>query len=237
MRHKSNILFENDDLVVLNKAPGILSIADRSNSDAPNLWRWLTHRCPSVLPVHRLDHNTSGLICFAKNRDTQSRLSLAFENREVIKKYKAIVLGVPSQPEGSICARIQKKEGRNEVFISPKGKIAVTNYCIEQEFRGFSLLDLHIETGRTHQIRIHLQYLGHPLLVDPQYGGKESFILSSIKHRYKGDKASERPLLSRTPLHAYHLGLPLANEKFEFHAPLPKDMRAVLNQFEKLLRV
>ncbi|NND35260.1 MAG: RluA family pseudouridine synthase [Saprospiraceae bacterium] len=235
MRYKSEVVFENDQVLIVNKAPGISTVANRHDLRAPYLLRWLNNKYPVVLPVHRLDHNTSGLVCFAKDKDAQTQLSTAFQNREVVKKYKAIVQGVPSVAEGKIEARIFKAENRNEVFISSKGKNAITHYRVEQSFRGFALLDIDIETGRTHQIRVHLQHIGHPLLVDPMYGGRDSFVLSSIKHRYRGEKDKERPLLMRTPLHAYYLELPVFGQVIKMEVPLPKDMKAVLNQFEKLL--
>jgi 23S rRNA pseudouridine955/2504/2580 synthase/23S rRNA pseudouridine1911/1915/1917 synthase len=236
MRYKSEVVFEDDDLIIINKAPGISSVADRFDTSAPHLLKWVNQQFETALPVHRLDHDTSGLICFAKNRDTQAHLSAAFSNREVEKRYKAIILGVPNDSQGSIDARIFKPENKNQVFISPKGKTALTNFWVEKKYKGYALLDIEIKTGRTHQIRIHLKHIGHPLLVDPLYGGKDCFLLSSIKHRYRGEKVDEKPLLNRTPLHAYSLGLPMRDGTIrKFTTPMPKDMAAVLNQFDKLL--
>ena len=236
MRYKSEVIFQDDDLIIINKAPGISSISDRFDTNAPHLLKWVNQQFEIALPVHRLDHDTSGIICFAKNRETQAHLSTAFSNREVEKKYKAITLGIPSSSEGSIEARIFKPENKNQVFISAKGKTALTKFWVERRYKGYALLDIEIKTGRTHQIRVHLNHIGHPLLVDPLYGGRSSFLLSSIKHRYRGEKTEEKPLLSRTPLHAYSLSLPRRDGKIQnFTAPMPKDMAAVLNQFDKLL--
>lgn len=236
MRYKSEVLFEDDDLIIINKAPGISTVSDRFETSAPHLLKWVNQQFEIALPVHRLDHDTSGIICFAKNRETQTHLSTAFSNREVEKRYKAITLGVPSNSQGSIDVRIFKPENKNQVYISAKGKTALTNFWVEKAYKGYALLDIEIKTGRTHQIRVHLNHIGHSLLVDPLYGGRNSFLLSSIKHRYRGERVDEKPLLNRTPLHAYALSLPRRDGTVQkFEAPMPKDMAAVLNQFEKLL--
>ncbi len=235
MKFKSVVIYEDDNLIVVNKAAGIHTVADRYDHQAPYLLQWLNQNFGRVLPVHRLDSGTSGVICFAKTPEEQKRLSQLFESREIVKRYKAIVAGVPVPPEGIIDAPIYKPANKHQVMISPKGKKAITWYKVENAFGNFALLDLLIETGRTHQIRVHLQYIGHPLLVDPLYGGRSSFFLSSIKARYKGDRFEETPLLGRTPLHAYQLTIPMAEGYSKtFETPLPKDMQAVINQLSKL---
>ncbi len=235
MKKKSEVIYEDDNLIIVNKAPGIATVADRYDVNVPYLLRWLNQKFEKVLPVHRLDTNTSGVICFAKNTEEQKRLSQLFADREVIKKYKAIVLGIPASDTGTIDARIFKAENKNLVFISPKGKAAITKYRVENTFPGYAYLDLLIETGRTHQIRVHLQHIGHPLLVDPLYGGKSSFLLSSVKARFRGDRFNEKPLLDRTPLHAYQLTIPMLDgQLMTFESEIPKDMQAVINQLSKV---
>ena len=124
---------------------------------------------------------------------------------------------------------------RNAVIISPKGKPATTHYEVVESFGAFAHLRLNLITGRTHQIRVHLQSIGHPLIVDPAYGGKENFFLSEIKSNYK-NRGEERPLLRRTPLHASKIVIPQQDgTSLTIEAPLPKDMKAVLNQLQKCM--
>jgi 23S rRNA pseudouridine955/2504/2580 synthase/23S rRNA pseudouridine1911/1915/1917 synthase len=235
MKNQSQVIYQDQEIIVVNKIAGIATVADRFDPQIPYLLKWLNQRFGPSFTVHRLDSNTSGLICFARNPEEQKRLSLAFENRVVTKRYKAIVLGNPQPAEGIIDAPIFKSENSNLVTISPKGKKAITHYQVEAVYGGFSLVDLWIETGRTHQIRVHLMHIGNPLLVDPLYGSQDTFFLSSIKPNFRGDRTKERPLLSRTPLHAYELTIPMRDGNVKtFSAEQPKDMQAVLHQLTKV---
>ena len=235
MNKTSEVIYFDDRIIVVNKAPGVATVADRHGMQDNYLLKWLHQKFDEVYPVHRLDTNTSGLICFARTGEEQRRLSQIFEERKVIKKYKAIVLGIPKPEHGIIEAPILRQENKNQVIISPKGKPAITYYTVERALKNYALLDLRLETGRTHQIRVHLQHIGHPLLVDPMYGGQEMFLLSNVKSHFRGDRTEERPLLSRTPLHAFHLEIPRPDGTMQsFEIVLPKDMMAVLKQLEKL---
>ncbi|MBK8506621.1 MAG: RluA family pseudouridine synthase [Saprospiraceae bacterium] len=235
MKNQSKIIYHDQEIIIVNKTAGIATVADRFDAHLPYLLKWLNQQFGPTFTVHRLDTNTSGLICFARNPEEQKRLSLAFENRIVTKRYKAITLGTPQPEVGIIDAPIFKSETSNQVTISPKGKNAITHYNVEATFGSFSLVDLWIETGRTHQIRVHLMHIGNPLLVDPLYGTQDTFFLSSIKSNFRGDRTEERPLLSRTPLHAYELTIPMNDGSVKtFKAELPKDMHAVLHQLNKV---
>lgn len=237
---KLSILHQDDQLVVVEKPAGLLTIPDRHDADLPSLSHLLSRRIKTdVLPVHRLDKPTSGLLVFAKSKAAQSHLSRQFEQREVNKVYLALVEGRPREPEGDIIAALAPhptKPGR--MLVSAKGKQAHSHYRVADFFGDYSLVEVDLLTGRTHQIRVHLQHLGHPLLVDPFYGNRSELKLSSIKRKFKLKKGTEeQPILARVPLHAHRLGFlhPETNEMLEFTSEMPKDMRATINQLKKYI--
>ena len=188
--------------------------------------------------VHRLDKDTSGIICFAKTEAAHRHLSQQFEARKVEKYYYTLVEGKMLETEGQIDQPIAASKSRGgKMIISKQGKPALTTYKVLEQFKAYTLVKAKIETGRTHQIRIHFQSIGYPLAVDATYGNKEVFYLSQVKFKaYRlGKNQSERPLMHRTSLHARELILlhPAAKEQIQFEAPLPKDFKAVLNQLRK----
>ncbi len=238
MWRKINIIYEDDHLLVVNKPPLLLSIPDRYSPDKPNLKYFLQKQYDKVLTVHRLDKETSGVICFAKDERTHRELSLQFEKRQVQKSYLAIVDGQVGEDEKTIEKPIAHgSSGSGKMVISSKGKSSLTTLKVLERFPQFTLLEIQIHTGRTHQIRVHLESIGYPLAVDRLYGRRSELFLSSIKlKRYKlGKGQEERPLISRCPLHAHSLTInhPSTKEKMTFEAPLPKDMKALLNQLRK----
>ena len=236
MRLRPEIIFSHPQYVVVNKPARLLSVPDRYDSSIPNLQHILQKQYGKIYPVHRLDRSTSGLLLFALDASFFRYISRLFETRQIEKKYLAIVQGVPSIEEGTIDAPILSLPGKNKVVVHARGKASVSRYRLLEVFQTFSLLEVSIESGRTHQIRVHLQSIGHPLLVDPVYGGQQSFFLSEVKPKYRGDKSEERPLLIRTPLHAHHLSFrDEKGEMMSFEAAAPKDMKATLQQFRKLL--
>ncbi len=231
------IVFEDEYLVIVNKGSGLLTIPDRYRPDLPSLYKHLQTQFGEIYTVHRLDKGTSGLLCFAKDRATHKALSQQFEAREPIKRYYALVKGVPFHEDGTIDAGLASNSSGSIRVDVKRGKPSITNYEIAEKFANFSLLDVQILTGRTHQIRVHLQYIGHPLAVDILYTKKGELYLSEIKRKKFNLKkdAEERPLLNRVPLHAYSLSFkhPITKEEISAKADYPKDMRAVLNQLRK----
>lgn len=235
---KDIILFEDDEIVILNKPSGLLSVPDRYDQDLPSLKRLLRDQYGDIFVVHRLDRDTSGIILFAKNEEAHKFYSRSFENRLVEKVYYSIVHGRLSDKKGTVAESIaEHPSGNGKMMIHHKGKPSVTHYEVLEEHAGFSFIQCTIETGRTHQIRVHLQHLGHPVVCDELYGSKDPVYLSSLKKNFKLSKAEleERPILSRLALHAWKLSFQNKNGKeFSFEAPLPKDMKAFLQQLKKL---
>ncbi|MBE7172252.1 MAG: RluA family pseudouridine synthase [Williamsia sp.] len=236
MKKELDLIAENTDFVAVNKPSGLLSIRDRSDS-APALKDLLQERYGEIFTVHRLDRDTSGVIIFARNEATHKHLSRQFENRETQKEYLGFVLGVLPDKEGAVDAAIgEHPVKKGTMVVTQKGKPSLTVYRVEEEFGLYSLLHFSILTGRTHQIRVHMKYLGHPIVCDPVYGSEEPVLLSGIKKKYKLSKSEEeeRPLLDRLALHAQKLVIrDLQGEKHQLEAPLPKDMRALLQQLRK----
>ena len=235
---KFNILLEDEDLILVDKPAGLLSIPDRYQPDKPNLYHLLHQKREQIFTVHRLDKDTSGLICFAKNETAHKVLSHQFEERTIIKRYIAIVDGRVNKEEDTIDKPIGKdpsKAGR--MIISKKGKPSLTQYKVLERFKGFSLIEAKILTGRTHQIRVHFASIGHPLAIDPIYGQRKQFYLSEIKRRkYRiGKDQEERPLVKRQPLHALALEFnhPTKLKEVSIQAELPKDIKAMVNQLRK----
>lgn len=231
------VLLEDEHLIIVDKRSGLLTIPDRYRTDIPNLYNILQVEYGEIYVVHRLDKGTSGLICFAKTKEAHRLLSLQFQAREPLKRYYAIVQGIPYEKKGVIDAGLSpNKEGGMHIDIK-RGKPSVTEYEVVESFGQYSLVEATILTGRTHQIRIHLKYLGHALAVDPLYANKSELYLSEIKRKKFNLKKNtdERPLLTRVPLHAHYLNLkhPITEEVIEVKSEYPKDIRAVLNQLRK----
>lgn len=236
-RFPVEIIFENDHFVVVNKPAGLLSIPDREGVDI-SLKRILKDKYGEIFTVHRLDRDTSGIMIFAKDEVTHQFLSIAFEERNIEKYYLGIVSGVISEKKATIDAPIAENMARRgQMILHKRGKEAITDYEVQEEFGKFSLVQFRIHTGRTHQIRLHMQKIGHPIVCDELYGDGLPVLVSSFKHRFKLSKneEEERPILARLGLHAHRLKLTDPNgTTHELEAEMPKDMRALLQQLRKL---
>lgn len=223
-----NVLFEDSDILILNKAPGMV-VHPAPGHASGTLVNALLHHCPDlagiggvVRPgiVHRLDRDTSGLMVVAKTQSAMDGLAKAFATHKTVEKtYLALCHGRPRLESG----RIENMIGRHPVdrkrmaIVEKDGKLAITNYRVERVIGPISLIECRIETGRTHQIRVHMASLGCPVIGDSAYGK------SALDKRLS-------PVPARQMLHAWRLLLwhPVTGEKLSFEAPVPADMAAYL---------
>lgn len=232
-----SIIFENDDFIAVNKESGMLSIPDRYDETQLSLYKILNQKYGKIFIVHRLDRDTSGLILFAKNEATHKYLSQLFEQRNIEKKYLGIVRGSMPEKKGSINEPIAEHPIKKGMMtISKRGKASLTNYEVLEDYGIFSLVQFDIQSGRTHQIRVHTKSIGHPIICDELYGDGKPILLSSFKKKYKlsQNDPEERPIISRLPLHSHSLHFKdIYQKEFFIEAPLPKDMKALLQQLKK----
>jgi 23S rRNA pseudouridine1911/1915/1917 synthase len=223
------VIYEDDDLVVVDKPAG-LTVHPGAGRPTGTLAHQLLARFPEMAGVggpgrpgivHRLDQGTSGVLVAARTPAAYARLSRAFASRQVEKRYLAIVYGAPKLPAGRIEAPIGRHpDRRKEMAVRPGGRPAVTGYRTLASAAGIALLEIDLGTGRTHQIRVHLRHLGHPLVGDPVYG----------EARWKGlPKPVQKPLaeLARPALHAFQLAFahPGDGRPVRFEAPVPRDLQ------------
>lgn len=251
LRGPLTILGQSDDWVAVMKPSGLATIPGRGEDDSvlEQLARQL--RIPSqgtidprVRVVHRLDKDTSGVLLFATNVATQRHISHQFQNNTVSKEYLALVVGRPRESAGEIDAALVRHPASPQRMAVARhgGRPARTAWRIENAFRDFTLLRVFPRTGKTHQIRVHLQAIGLPLAIDPLYhtprdGGRptNALLLSTFKRAYRpAADEPERPLIERLTLHAEKLRFVApAGGEVEAVAPLPKDFRATLNMLRK----
>lgn len=225
-----NIVYEDDDILVINKPAGLVVHPGAGTPDG-TLLNALLHHCPCIAEVpragivHRLDKDTTGLMVVAKTVPAQTHLVSALQARHITREYEAVAIGHMTAG-GTVDANIGRHPTqRIQMAVTPTGKPAVTHYRVMEKFRAHTRLRLRLETGRTHQIRVHMAYLKHPLVGDPVYGG-----------RLKPPRGAAPELLEflrgfkRQALHAVMLRLehPISGELMEWHAPIPDDMVALM---------
>ena len=215
---KLEIVYEDDDIIVVNKQPGIVvhpSYGHASGTLLNALMRYFGGKYDPYL-VHRLDKSTSGLIIFAKNEKAKISISKQFQKRAVNKIYYAAVKGIISENKGRIEAPLGRSpQNRKLMSVNPLAKkMAITEFKVLARKDGYTLLEVKIITGRTHQIRSHMKYINHPLIGDQQYGGPE--VIGGMKYE-------------RQMLHAHNIAFthPSTSRTVRFTAELPNDMKEI----------
>ena len=237
-----SVIYQDESIVVLNKVSGLLVASDRYDKEAPRLDKLAEEEFGRLLAVHRIDKDTSGLVIYARTPEAHRFLSIAFERREVHKTYHALVHGRPAWEEYTHKAKLLPDgDPRHRTVVNKRmGKESITNFKLLGTVGPYSWIQADPVTGRTHQIRAHLQDLGISIVCDPLYSGNQKPVrLSDIKRSYRGDVFEERPLLARLGLHAYQLSVvhPETKERMTFTAPYHRDMDALRKQLFKLYKV
>lgn len=221
-----DIVYEDDDIIVINKPRDFVVHPGAGTPDGTVLNALLYHYPPiAEVPragiVHRLDKDTTGLMVVAKNVPVQTRLVRELQKRNITREYEAIAIG--KMTAGGM---IDKPIGRHStkrtlMAVSPMGKPAVTHYRVAEHFREHTRIRLRLETGRTHQIRVHMSYLQHPLLGDTAYGGRARIPKGASQELTDMIRNFDRQALHAVMLRFKH---PATGEEMEFHAPVPEDM-------------
>lgn len=239
MKKKSefDIISEDDEILVISKQAGVLTIPDRYNRALPNIYRILTEKYGNIYTVHRLDRDTSGVMVFAKTPEAHRHMNLQFDNQQVGKFYHLVLAGVVNKDEMKIdipVAADPSKPGLS--FPSARGKESLTILKVLKRFRSSTLVECELVTGRHHQLRVHCATIGHPLLLDPEYAGTTDFYVSSIKRRFKlGKRQEEKPIISRLTMHSKKITFdhPSGSGSVSFEAEYPKDFSALLQALGK----
>ncbi|MFH1050143.1 MAG: RluA family pseudouridine synthase [bacterium] len=231
------VLFEDNDIVIVSKPVGVYSIPDRYDKTAFNLSGYLQKKYNKIFVVHRLDKDTSGVMCFAKNAGAHRELNQQFLEQKVNKIYHIVVAGVLREDELDIDIPISDNPAKKGLAIpSARGKSSLTKLKVIERFRMATFCECDLVSGRHHQIRVHCSAIGFPLLVDEHYGNNTEFFLSSIKRRYKlKKKTEEKPIIDRITMHAYELGFthPSTKEYISFKCDYPRDFTALLQVLRK----
>lgn len=240
-----NIVYEDEHVLVVNKPAGLVvhpGVGNYTGTMANALAHHfkdlkqsgLDRQRPGI--VHRIDKLTSGLLVVAKNEAAHTHLAQQFFEKSVNRRYEAIVWGSFDEPLGTITGNIGRSlKNRKKYMVFPEGeagKHAVTHYEVLEDLGYVSRIECRLETGRTHQIRVHMRYINHPLFGDPDYDG-DKIVKGTVYTKYRQFVTNCFKLLPRQALHARTLGFehPETGKKMEFHAELPADMQQVLDKW------
>jgi 23S rRNA pseudouridine1911/1915/1917 synthase len=246
-----NIQFEDDDIMIINKPAGMVVHPGSGNPDGtlvnavayhlqqqdPNIGEMELSRFGLV---HRIDKNTTGLLVMAKNKSAMTNLAKQFFDHTVHRRYLALVWGDFDKDEGTVIAHVGRHLRFRKLFTAypdgDHGKDAITHYKVLERFNYVTLVECRLETGRTHQIRVHMQLIGHPLFNDDFYGG-DRIVKGTVFTKYKQFVGNCFDLCPRQALHAKELGFihPATKQQMHFECELPEDMKAVIEKWRNYI--
>ncbi|RYE23200.1 MAG: RluA family pseudouridine synthase [Sphingobacteriales bacterium] len=240
-----DIAYEDDDVMIINKKPGMVvhpGCGNYSGTLVNGLAYYLqshnvdTEGLPRVGLVHRIDKDTSGLVVIAKSEKAMSDLAGQFKKHTVHRRYIALVWGNVEDDEGTIVAHVGRNQRFRKIMAAfpdgDYGKEAITHYKVLERFNYVTLLELRLETGRTHQIRVHMKHKGHPLFNDRTYGG-DHIVKGTVFAKYKQFVDNCFKILPRQALHAKELGFthPVTRQWIQFDSEIPDDMQQVIERW------
>ena len=244
-----NIVYEDDDVLVVNKEPGMVVHPAYGNYTGTlvNALMWHFRDLPLFNTgesrpglVHRLDKNTSGILVIAKNEYALNRLSKQFYDRTTDRRYNALIWGIPDQAEGTIIGNVGRSIKDRKIMQVFKdesdGKTAITHYKVLENLGYISLIECKLETGRTHQIRVHFSHIKHPLFNDEEYGGNQ-ILKGTTFTKYHQFVKNCFKILPRQALHAKSLAFnhPVTGERLFFDSDLPDDMVQIIEKWRKYI--
>jgi 23S rRNA pseudouridine1911/1915/1917 synthase len=242
-----NIIYEDDDVLIIDKPAGMV-VHPGSGNKAGTLVNGVAYHLQQENPtlneiqlsrfglVHRIDKNTTGLLVMAKNSKAMTSLAKQFFDHTVHRRYVALVWGGFNEDEGTIRANVGRHQRLRKLFTAypdgEYGKEAITHYKVLERFNYVSLIECRLETGRTHQIRVHMQLIGHPIFNDELYGG-DRIVKGTVFSKYKQFVDNCFAICSRHALHAQQLGFihPVSHQHMSFESELPADMKAVIDKW------
>ncbi len=245
-----NIVYEDEVLLVVNKPSGMVVHPAYNNwtGTLVNALAYHFEQLPTMPEnegrpglVHRIDKDTSGLLVIAKTEQAMSKLAKQFFDHSIERTYYALVWGEPEPENGTIDVNLGRSpKDRRVTAAFPEGDIgrkAITHYRLLKPYRYVSLVQCNLETGRTHQIRAHMKYIGHPLFNDATYGG-DKILKGTPFSKYKAFVDNCFKLMPRQALHAKSLGFihPITGEKMQFNSELPEDFQSVLEKWERYVQ-
>ena len=246
-----NIMYEDDSLMIINKPAGMVVHPGSGNPNGTlvnGVAYYLKQQNPNLDEnelsrfglVHRIDKNTSGLLVMAKDQKSMTNLAKQFFNHTVHRRYIALVWGDVEKDEGTVNAHVGRHQRFRKLFTAypdgDHGKEAITHYKVLERYNYVTLIECRLETGRTHQIRVHMQLIGHPLFNDDFYGG-DKIVKGTVFTKYKQFVDNCFALCKRQALHAKELGFlhPATLEPVHFESELPDDMKAVIEKWKKYI--
>ncbi len=244
-----NIVYEDDELMVINKPAGLVVHPGHGNytgtlvNGLANYFKDLplfNSQDPRPGLVHRIDKDTSGLLVIAKTEHAKTKLGLQFFEKTTKRKYQALIWGTPKESSGTIIGNIGRSPKNRQVFMvypdGDYGKHAVTHYKIIESLGYVNLVECQLETGRTHQIRVHMKHIGHPIFNDSNYGG-DQILRGTTFTKYKQFVTNCFKILPRQALHAKMLGFvhPTSGKEMIFESELPQDMHDAIDKWRNYI--